>query len=398
MEKLIRQSNRRIQNTKLDFKRYLHEEIDWRNRMIAIKGARGVGKTTLLLQHIKQDRRTDGERLYISLDDLYFHGNTLVDLVEDFYNMGGKYLYLDEVHKYENWSTELKNIYDNYDDLQVVFTSSSLLELNTGDADLSRRAVFYTMRGLSFREYLEFEGVMKSQPLELEQLLRDHTQIAQELTTSVKILPHFKRYLEHGYYPFYKENEDSYYKKLNQVINLTLETDIPAVFNTEYRSIHKIKRLLYLLSTALPYIPNIAKLSEQLETTSRNTTLLYLDYLEKANLTSNLKTSGKGNNYMVKPDKIYLENPNLIQALSEESASIGTVRETFFNNQLGVRHQVNTSSKSDFLVDERYTFEIGGKGKTTRQIQDIHYDFVAADGIEVGFRQQIPLWLFGFTY
>lgn len=398
MEKLIQQFVRRVNSVSLDFKRYLFDEINWEDRLIAIKGSRGVGKTTLLLQYIKLNREINEQTLYVSLDDIYFQARTLVDMVDEFYSNGGKYLYLDEVHKYENWSIEIKNIYDNYDDLKIVFTSSSVLEINKGDADLSRRAVAYELKGLSFREYLQLEGETNISIFRLEDIISDHMKIAQELTSEKRILPYFKKYLEMGYYPFYKEGEASYYSKLNNVINLTLESDIPSVYKTEFKTINKIKRLLYVISTSLPYEPNISRLSEQLETTSRTSTLQYLDYLEKANLISSLKTSAKGNNYMVKPDKIYLENTNLIKALGNEQVSEGTIRETFFNNQIGVKHQINTSKESDFLVDDKYTFEVGGKGKKTTQIKSVENAFIAADNIDVGFRNKIPLWLFGLTY
>jgi hypothetical protein len=398
MEKLIQQTVRRVSSVSLDFKRYLFNDINWNDRLIAIKGSRGVGKTTLLLQHIKLNRAIDEQTLYASLDDIYFQARTLVDMVEEFYANGGKYLYLDEVHKYENWSVEIKNIYDNYDDLRIVFTSSSVLEINKGDADLSRRAVTYELKGLSFREYLQLEGEASISTIKLAEITTNHLKIAQEITANKRILSYFKKYLEMGYYPFYREGEASYYNKLNSVINLTIESDIPSVYKTEFKTINKIKRLLYVVSTSLPYEPNITRLSEQLETTSRTSTLQYLDYLEKANLISSLKTSAKGNNYMVKPDKIYLENTNLIKALGSEKVTDGTIRETFFNNQLGVKHRINTSKESDFLVDETFTFEVGGKGKNTKQIKSLENAFIAADNIEIGFRNKIPLWMFGLTY
>jgi uncharacterized protein len=398
MEELFKVFSRRINKVSTSFTRYLFHNIDWNERLIAIKGSRGVGKTTLILQHIKLKHEINHEVLYVSLDNIYFQAETLIGLVEEFYLNGGKYLYLDEVHKYENWSTEIKNIYDNYDDLKVVFTSSSVLEINKGQADLSRRAVSYELKGLSFREYLIMENIISSPEITLSEILRNHEEIAQEICSDLRILVHFKKYLHTGYYPFYKEGEASYLGKLNNVINLTIESDISSVYKTEFKTINKIKRLLYVISTSLPYEPNITKLAERLETTSRTSTLQYLHYLEKANLTSNLKTSAKGSNYLAKPDKIYLENTNLMSAIGHHQTNNGAIRETFFNNQLGVKHKVNCSKESDFLVDEIYTFEVGGKGKNTRQIKNIENSFIAADNIEVGFRNKIPLWLLGFTY
>lgn len=398
MEKLFQRFHKKVVQQQTEFVRYLYEDIVWEDRLIAIKGSRGVGKTTLIFQHIKLNRKLNHETLYVSLDDLYFQGNTLVDLVEEFHVNGGRYLYLDEVHKYANWSIEIKNIYDNYDDLQVVFTSSSVLEIYKGDADLSRRAVTYDLRGLSFREYLILEGVLNVSRISLEDLLENHIALAESYITKLTIMPHFKRYLEFGYYPFYKESENSYFGKLRTVINLTIETDLPSVFHTEFKTLQKIKKLLYVIATSLPYIPNIAKLSASLETTSRNSTLQYLDYLEKANLIMSLKTSAKGNNYLAKPDKIYLENTNLVHAIGDERSQNGNIRETFFFNQLSMNHSIHTSKESDFFVNEKYTFEVGGKGKTTTQIKNIPDAYIAADNIEIGFRNRIPLWLFGFLY
>lgn len=398
MEKLFQQFRRRISGVSTDSIRYLFDEINWNDRLISIKGARGVGKTTILLQHIKLNRNLDGESLYVSMDDLYFQAHTLTDLVEEFYTNNGKFLYIDEVHKYDNWSIELKNIYDNFDDLNIVFTSSSLLEINKGAADLSRRAVTYELKGLSFREYLKLENEISLPFMSVENIINEHERIAQSVSEIIRIIPHFKNYLEYGYYPFYKEGIDSYAGKLNNVINLIIETDIPSVYKIEYRTINKIKRLLYMISTALPYIPNISKLSEQLETSSRTSTLMYLNYLEKANLISNLKTDSKGNNFMVKPDKIYFENTNLMYVIGSLHANVGTIRETFFYNQVSAKYQVNTSKDGDFLVDNKFTFEIGGKGKKSTQIKSIEQAYIAADNIEIGFRNKIPLWLFGMTY
>jgi predicted AAA+ superfamily ATPase len=236
----------------------------------------------------------------------------------------------------------------------------------------------------------------------LENIVSNQLELATEMTASIKILVHFKRYIENGYYPFYREGEASYFTKLNSVINLSIESDIPSdipsVFKTEYKTINKIKRLLHLLATSLPYIPTITKLAEQLETTSRTSALQYLDYLEKSNLISSLKTNAKGKNYLVKPDKIYLENTNLVKALGNLYVNEGTIRETFFNNQLKAKHEVHTSRQSCFLIDMKYTFELGGKGKTSTQINGVENAFIAADSFEVGFRNKIPLWMFGMMY
>ncbi|NEN24570.1 ATP-binding protein [Cryomorpha ignava] len=398
MEKLIERFAIRLRNTSLSFKRYLLHSIDWGDRLIAIKGARGVGKTTLILQHIKENFKIDATVLYVSLDDIYFQAHSLVDLAEEFYKNGGKHLFIDEVHKYSNWSLELKNIYDNYQDLKVVFTGSSMLEIYKGDADLSRRAVSYELKGLSFREYLTFEKKADLAPLDLSDILVNHHQIATEITAELKILPEFKQYLKMGYYPFYKEGKNSYHQKLNNIVNLILETDVTSVYRAEYQTILKLKKLLYVIATSVPFQPNITKLSEKIDTTSRSSTLQYLDYLEKANLIINLKTSAKGNNYLVKPDKIYLENTNLMVALGDQANEEGNIRETFFLNQLSGANQVNTSKISDFLVNNQYTFEVGGKNKGKSQIKGLDDAFLASDNIEIGFGNKIPIWLFGLLY
>lgn len=398
MEKLRERFVLRLRDTSLNFKRYLLHNIDWSERLIAIKGSRGVGKTTLILQYIKENFKIDETILYISLDDIYFQAHSLVDLADDFYKNGGKQLFLDEVHKYSNWSLELKNIYDNYQDLKIVFTGSSMLEIYKGDADLSRRAVSYELKGLSFREYLIFEKKIDLAPFELSDVLANHHQIATEITTEIKILPEFKQYLKMGYYPFYKEGKNSYYQKLNHIVNLILETDVPSVYKSEYQTIMKLKKLIYVIATSVPFQPNITKLSEKIDTTSRSSTLQYLDYLEKANLIINLKTSAKGNNYLVKPDKIYLENTNLMVALGDLIIEDGNIRETFFLNQLSAQNEVHTSKSSDFLVNDKYTFEVGGKNKGKSQIKGMDDAFVASDNIEIGFGNKIPIWLFGMLY
>lgn len=264
------------------------------------------------------------------MDDIYFQANSLVDLAAKFHLNGGQFLFLDEVHKYPTWSTEIKNIYDTYSDLKVVFTSSSVLEIHKGAADLSRRVVTYELHGLSFREYVNLELGQSFPLVELRDLLNNHIDLASQITNQVKIIPLFKKYLQSGYYPFYREGLDTYVVKLLSVVGLILETDIPSTFHTEYKTIYKLKKLLYLIATSLPFQPNVSELSKRINTTSRTSTLQYLDYLEKAKLTANLKTGAKGINILVKPDKIYLENTNLMYALSHSNSNNGNLRETFF--------------------------------------------------------------------
>jgi uncharacterized protein len=397
MEKLFDRSNNLVKLTRLNFQRYLLDQINWDNRLIAIRGARGVGKTTLLLQHIKISQQTGREVIYISLDDLYFSSHTLVDFTDEFVKNGGKYLYLDELHKYPNWSQEIKNIYDSHPDLKIVFTASSLLQIYKGYADLSRRAVSYDLNGLSFREYLEFEKQLKYEAFSLEDVISRHTEIVQPILTESKPLAEFKDYLSNGYYPFYKESKTNYYQKIRNILNLVLETDLPAVAKIEYNSIAKIKKLLFVVASSVPFMPNILKLSELIGT-NRHSVLQYLDLLADAGILNLLTSEAKGLKYMSKPDKIFLNNSDIMYALVTENVNTGNLRETFFLNQLNATNSVTSAKNGDFMVNGKYVFEIGGKNKDFYQIKDIENSFLVLDNIETGIYNKLPLWLFGFLY
>ncbi|MEI6884879.1 MAG: AAA family ATPase [Bacteroidota bacterium] len=397
MERLIELSRHMVEQTSLQFKRYLYFQIDWSNRLIAIKGARGVGKTTLILQYIREHHQKPGTALYVSLDDIYFSSNSLVGLTDTFYKAGGMALFLDEVHKYPTWSQEIKNIYDGYPSLKIVFTSSSILQINKGYADLSRRVASYNLDGLSFREFLEVSGVMNHSAVSLAEVLKEHKSIETEVNRQIRPLMHFRDYLNYGYYPFFLENRESYGQKLMAAINLTLEYDLPSIHSIDYSSIYKIKKLLYLLANSVPFKPNVSKLSEQIHTT-RATVIQYFDHLKNAQIINLLNTDAMGTGYLAKPEKIYLHNTNIMYALAPETANKGNVRETFFLNQLGSMHSVTLPSAGDFRVDKKTTIEIGGKNKTRKQITKIPGSYVAADDIEYGFGNKIPLWLFGFLY
>ncbi|MFZ2906459.1 MAG: AAA family ATPase [Cyclobacteriaceae bacterium] len=379
------------------FIRYLHNQIDWTDRLIAIKGGRGTGKTTLMLQHIRDHIKTGPHVLYVSLDELYFTSNSLVNLADDFVKGGGKFLFLDEVHKYPTWSREIKNLYDTYRELKIVFTGSSMLEIAKGDADLSRRAVVYEITGLSFREFLAIENSLKVPVLKFNDILSNHTAIAEEVVKKIKPLPAFKNYLRFGYYPYYQENKNNYHQRLATTINLVIESDLPSIERVDYSTIQKLKKLLYVVSTSVPFKPNIQKLSEQIHAT-RGSTLLYLDYLKNAQLLNLLRSETEGISYMNKPDKIYLNNTNLLYALAPDYANTGTLRETFFYNQLKQIAKITSSDKGDFKIDGKIVAEVGGKNKTGEQIKGIAKSFIAADEIEIGLRNKIPLWLFGFLY
>jgi len=397
MEPLFEKHFRRLDGIPIDFTRGLMEEINWNARLIGIKGARGVGKTTLLLQYIKNNLPLDKSTLYVSLDGIWFNENKLTQLADDFVKQGGRYLFLDEVHKYPNWSQELKNIYDEYPDLKLVFTGSSLLELLNARADLSRRAVVYSMQGLSYREYLNLSLNLNLPKLNLEDILKSHEKLSRDILKQVKPLKHFTAYLKNGYYPFFYENQKDYYRKLEEVLNLVLEIELPLLRQVDVTYVPRVKQLLQIISESVPFVPNVSKLSERIGV-NRNTFITYLYYLQEAHITRNLYRDSKGITRLQKPDKIYLENSNIQYALSPEAANKGNVRESFFVNQLAYQHRVEYLESSDFLVDGKCVFEIGGKGKTPKQIRKTRDAYLVLDDIEYGVGKSIPLWLFGFLY
>ena len=398
MEKLFEKYIQKLQLVSTHFTRSIIHEINWKTRLIGIKGARGIGKTTLLLQYIKLKHSNELEKtLYISLDSIWFSNNSLVDLVESFIKKGGKYLFLDEVHKYPNWSQEIKNMYDDYTDLQIVFTGSSLLEILNARADLSRRAIIYTMQGLSFREYIAIEKGINLPVIHLEEILNNHINISQQILKEIKPFVHFDSYLKMGYYPFYKEEKELFNQRLNEVVNMILEIELPLLRNLEIAYIHRIKQLLVILTESVPFTPNITKLSSKIGI-NRATLLTYLHYLEEAELTIHLNNESGGLSKLQKPTKLYLNNPNLMFILQNDSVNIGTLREIFFANQLKYKHTLSLPQFGDFLIDNKYIIEIGGKDKSFKQIEGIENAYVAADDIEFGFGNKIPLWLFGFLY
>jgi predicted AAA+ superfamily ATPase len=398
MEALIELFQRKLAHVNIDFSRSLMEEINWNARLIGIKGARGIGKTTLLLQYIKLhlSDRLD-EVLYVSLDTIWFNTHSLVDLVKDFEQKGGKYIFLDEVHKYSGWAQELKNIYDAYPELKIVFTGSSLLEILNARADLSRRAIVYNMQGFSFREYLAIETGIRFERIALGDLLVQHTDKAREVNEQIKPFQYFGNYLQHGYYPYYKEESDLYLMRLGEVLNMMLEIELPLLRQLDIAYVAKIKQLLTVIAESVPFIPNVSKLSEKIGI-NRNTLLSYLHYLDEIDLTRNLFKYGEGVSLLQKPSKIYLENTNIIYLLAKENADRGNLRETFFANQVGYAHSLNYAEKGDFTVDNQYTFEIGGKDKTEKQIKGLDKAYIVSDDITHGFHHKIPVWLFGFLY
>ena len=398
MEKVIYQNYIRLLDaTNTDYFRYLYKDIDWDNRLIGITGSRGTGKTTMILQHIKTLFVDRNKALYVSLDNIWFTKNSLSDLADRFHAFGGTHLFIDEVHRYPNWSIEIKNIYDSYPALHIAFTGSSILEIYKSNADLSRRAVSYHLSGLSFREFLNFELKMEFPTLTLDEILTNHQNIVSSVTSRIKVLPEFSKYLQYGYYPFYKEGIKSYNSRLQNIVNIILENDLPSVENVGYNTIIKIKKILMIISSLVPFSPNLSSLSSEIET-NRASAIKYLGYLQKAGLIKMLQAQGAGMSLMNKPEKIYLDNTNIIYALSNSNVNKGNVRETFFANQCAVSHKITASKQGDFVVNDKFTFEIGGKNKTYAQIKDIENSYIAMDDIESGFGNKIPLWLFGFIY
>ncbi len=404
MEYFLREQQRLTESVS-STKRYLYSHIDWSLRCIGILGARGTGKTTLMLQHIKERYGSDDRALYVSVDSPYFQARSLLEFAEEFYSLGGVALFLDEIHKYPDWAVHIKSIYDSLPGLKIIFSGSSLLQIAKQKADLSRRAIIYNLHGLSFREFINF-SVQKDYPAyPLETLLEKHQEIAGSICRDMKILRHFRDYIQHGYYPFFLEGEAYYRPRVREVINHILEVDLPYVHKIEPRQISKIKKLIYLLAVSVPFTPNIAKLAEATEI-SRPTLYEYLERLQDAKLLNLVRSKGRGYEILTKPDRIYLENTNLMHAVTDQ-ANTGSMRELFFVNQIKNSSLIHTelinktlelSDKGDFIVNSYFTFEIGGKGKGFRQIDGVEKSFVAADEIETGFKNKIPLWIFGFLY
>lgn len=397
MDVLFERFRKRLAYTDVSFVRSLMDTIHWDARMIGIRGARGVGKTTLLLQYIKLHLPQDSSVLYTNLDNIWFTEHKLYDMADLFVKRGGKYLFLDEVHKYPNWSQELKNIYDDFPELHIVFTGSSLLEILNARADLSRRAIVYEMQGFSFREYLNRNLQTDFPVIQLDDIFTKHVQISALVTNKIKILQHFPEYLKFGYYPYYNELPPLYYQRIDEVINMILEVEIPLLRGVDMAYVTKLKQLLLVLSESVPFIPNITKLSERIGIT-RNSLLSYLHALQESGLTYHLNKDSFGITRLQKPDKIYLENTNLMYALGTKNVDTGTLRETFFANQVKYLHRLTMSDQSDFLIDDKYTIEVGGKDKGYRQLADLDNAFIAADDIEYGHEHKIPLWMFGFLY
>ena len=396
LQPLFDNYHRKIAKVNLKFKRYLFAQINWKSRIIGIKGARGVGKTTMLLQHILESYEDIDQTLYVSLDDLWFAGHSLLDLVDWAYQHGINRLYLDEVHRYGNWSQTLKNIYDNYPDMSIVYTSSSILIMDNAQVDLSRRQTIYLLHGISFREFLAFEDALQTAPIPFEDLLQHHVRHAMKITQVIKVAPLFEAYLAHGYYPFYRESVEDFPDRLRQTVSVVIDTDLPAVENISFETIQKVKKLLMIISENVPFEPNMSELWKQLST-NNDLGLRMLYALDKAQILTLLTSKTKSYKYLYKPDKIFLNNTNLMQVLCSK-VEVGNERETFFLNQLRVTQDVKYPKKGDFLVNDKYLFEVGGKNKNFEQISDVPSSFLAVDDTEIGYGNRIPLWMFGMIY
>ena len=399
METLFAKQDRLLSLTSTEIIRTLMYQINWDAQLVAIKGPRGVGKTTLMLQYMKQHYEVySREVLYCTLDSVYFSNHTLLELVDVFVKNGGKHLFLDEVHKYPTWSKEIKEVYDMYPDLKVVFSASSLLNILNADADLSRRCIPYEMQGLSFREFLLFYKQLDLPICTLEEVLTSPGNICSEVNKVCRPLPLFKEYLQYGYYPFYLKNQIDYYTSIEQVVNFIVETELPQLCGIDVGNVRKIKALLGILASSVPFEVDISKLATTIGI-HRNTVIEYLNSLEKAKLLHLLYADLLSVKKKQKPDKICLDNPNLLYALASHPVKIGTARGTFVVNQLSCDHEIEYGKKTgDFRVNGKYTLEVGSEGKTYDQIADVPDSYILADGIETPYRCKLPIWVVGFLY
>ena len=397
MQELFENSRDLVAQVDLSFLRPLANQIDWSWRLNGIIGARGTGKTTLLLQHLSTTHGINEEAVYISLDDVYFSGNKLIDFIKTFRLKGGKYLYIDEVHKYPGWAREIKNVHDLYKDIQITFTGSSIIDMLKQDVDLSRRAVIYELPGLSFREFLLISGIKQIEAISVSEIVKNHQQISTELTKDFRPLRFFEDYLTHGYYPFFLEGVKSFKRKLKQVINLVIETDLNFIEGYDPKNARKVHQLLYILASNVPFKPNISKLSDKIGI-HRNTLVQYLNYLEKASIIHMVNPTGISISTLQKPEKVYLRNTNLACALAPDNINIGSMRETFFISQIQPKGMLSIPQNGDLSFEDRYIFEIGGKHKGKKQVSNLENTYIVSDEIERGIDNKIPLWLFGLLY
>lgn len=378
---------------KSSYKRYIHKEIDFSQKMIGLIGARGVGKTTFLLQYLQEHELPLSKKLYFSADAIDI--DSLFEIAYTFSKEGGELLIIDEIHKYNNFEIELKKIYDMLE-LQVIFSGSSALRLDNAKGDLSRRAILYHMKGLSFREFIELKSSKELPTFRYENLFINHEEIAYKISSELKVFEYWQEYLKMGYYPFYFENEGSYLLRLQETINTVIEVDIPSIFPIDYDKIINLKKLVKFVCESKPFKINIKELSTKIGTSDYHTLYKYMEYLKRGKILNLLRAKTKGDNIFTKPDKLYLANTNLHYAYCQ-NVEIGTIREVFFMSMFD-ENILSVPPKGDFLINNKYLVEVGSKNKTFKQIKDIPNSFVVADDIEIGSGNKIPLWLFGFLY
>lgn len=404
LQELFEEQLKLLNKISLNKKRYLYDKINFNLKLIGILGQRGLGKTTIMLQYIKDNFYTSDKALYISLDNPYFQSISLIEFAKEFEQYGGEILLIDEVHKYNDWAKHIKAIYDLLN-LKIIFSGSSILQISKQNADLSRRAIIYHLDNLSLREYILFKDIAVFEEISLENILSNHQNLSQEISSKIKPLKLFKEYLQYGAYPFILEDFDSYHQRIIQIISLILESDLPYINNIEIGQINKLKKLIYLLAINVPFIPNIKDLAISTNI-SRPKIYEYLVHLENAKIINSIRSKEKGYKVLSKPEKLFMQNTNISYAITA-NIDIGSARESFFVNQiknyyanqnLFLDESIYISNKGDFLVNDIYIFEIGGKKKSFKQIKDLDNSFIASDDIEIGFKNKIPLWLFGFLY
>ena len=397
-KQLLDASNRLISRVPMEHKRYLFPRIDWNDRLICIKGPKGTGKTTLILQHIRETFGIGSDKcVYMSADHIWFAKHDILDAVDYFNSHGFTHIFIDEIHHADEWSRLVKTITDTYPDLNVVYSGSSILKLSSGEADLSRRQASYNLKGLSFREFLSFEGVMDEKVLSLEDIISHHRAIATDISSRTKILPLFEKYLKIGYYPIYKGVSSQFEERLVEVVNSVIDVDFPIIEDFTPATLRKAKKMLMVLAESCPQHPNMSNLYRELET-NRNLGLKMLEALERAELVMSIDSGNAKLKHLSKPEKLFLGDTNLMNAIAPSTNS-GAIRETFFASQLrAASHKVIAPVAGDFCVDDRYLFEIGGPSKGFDQIKDIPDSYVAQDGAETGIGNKVPLWLFGFLY
>lgn len=398
IKQLLAASDRLISRVPMERKRYLCPRIDWNDRLICIKGPKGTGKTTLIQQHIRETFGIGSEKcVYLSADHIWFAKHDILDAVDYFNSHGFTHIFIDEIHHANDWSRLVKTITDTYPDLNIVYSGSSILKLSSGEADLSRRQASYNLKGLSFREFLSFEGVMDERALSLEDVISNHRAIAIDISSRTKILPLFEKYLKIGYYPIYKGVSSQFEERLVEIVNSVIDVDFPIIEDFTPATIRKAKKMLMVLAESCPQHPNMSDLYRALET-NRNLGLKMLEALERAELVMSIDSGNAKLKHLSKPEKLFLGDTNLMNALAPDT-NTGAIRETFFASQLrAASRKVVAPLAGDFCVDDRYIFEIGGPGKGFEQIKDIQNSYVAQDGVETGIGNKIPLWLFGFLY